>query len=161
MVSADKDESIESATRRPRPWRKLPPVEHPWQWVAGGVPIQVMGVAMPASYLISQAHREGIGGHITAATIKLIWHSQAHTGTGVAMLISGAVVFAAGSVLIARPYVRRPLLLLAAVPLAGVVGMLLLGAFALLLAFVFDFSNLLPDSFDRKRPRGERRRGSR
>ncbi|MDQ6784021.1 MAG: hypothetical protein M3063_11375 [Actinomycetota bacterium] len=121
-----------------RSWQKLAPVRAPWRWILAGLPLQAIGVCIPAAYLVSKASREGIGGHITAATFRLVWRGQAHTKVGLMLLVVGAVLFAAGSALIARPYVRRPVLLLAVVPLAGIVGMLLLGVFALLLVFLTD-----------------------
>jgi hypothetical protein len=41
--------------------------------------------------------RHGIGGHLTAATIRLAWHSDVHTRTGLAVLAAGTVIYVAGS----------------------------------------------------------------
>ncbi len=137
--------------------RLLSPVRAPWHWVLAGVLVQAVGVGVPVVYLVGKARREGIGGHITAATVRLVWHGPAHTKAGLILLFVGAVVFAAGSVLIARPYVRRPVLLLVAIPLAGAVGMLLLGAFALLLVFAIDVGDFPDLSKTKKTDRDESR----
>ena len=116
--------------------RRLPPVTHPKRWIAVGIALQVVGVGVPGGYLLSTAHREGIGGHITAATVRLAWRSDAHTTAGVVLLSLGLVVFGFGSMLMARPFVRRPITAFIAVPLAAAVGMLVLGFVALLVAVI-------------------------
>ncbi len=114
--------------------RILTPVAAPKRWVAIGLVLQLLGVGPPAAYLISKIRHENIGGHITAATVRLTWHGQVHTTTGLLVLIAGAAVFAIGSVVMARPYVNRPATLFIAVPVAAVAGMLILGVVALLIA---------------------------
>ena len=56
---------------------------------------------------------------------------------GRAVLVTGAVIYAAGSVLLARPHVSRPATLFIAVPVAAVAGMAVLGVLALVVAFLF------------------------
>jgi hypothetical protein len=86
------------------------------------------------AYLWAKVRHQNIGGHITAAMIRLAWHGEVHTRQGLAVLAAGAVVYAAGSVLVARPYVSRPVTLFVAVPVAAVAGMLVLGVLALIAA---------------------------
>jgi hypothetical protein len=103
-------------------------------WIVSGMVLQVIGVGAPALYLVIDAHKEGLGGHISAATIRLAWRSQSHTGSGLVLLVLGALAFATGSILMARPYVRHPGALFVAVPLSALAGMLLAGAAALIVA---------------------------
>ena len=114
--------------------RVLGPVTYPRRWILAGLGLQIVGAGGPASFLLVKVRHQDVGGHITAATVKLLWHNEAHTTAGIALLAVGAVLFAAGSVLMARPYVRRPVTLLVAVPLAAVAGMLVLGVIALIAA---------------------------
>ena len=87
------------------------------------------------------------------------------TRTGLAVLIAGAIIYAAGSILLARPYVSRPVTLFIAVPVAAIVGMIVLGALAWFAAsLVGALGDLLAPNFDfgdrRKKARkvGSRRR---
>jgi hypothetical protein len=62
---------------------------------------------------------------------------ETRTPAGVAVLVAGAVIYAAGSVLLARPHVSRPATLFMAVPVAAVAGMAVLGVLALVVALLF------------------------
>lgn len=106
------------------------------RWVIGGLALQAVGVAGVAAYAWRELRRQGIGGHVTAATVRLAWHADVHTRTGLAVLAVGAIIYAAGSVLMARPYLSRPVMLFVAVPIAAVVGMLVLGVLVLVVAIV-------------------------
>jgi hypothetical protein len=99
-----------------------------------GLVVQAAGLGGVTAFLWAKLRRQDIGGHISAATFRLIWHGEVHTRTGMAVLVTGAVIYAAGSVLLARPYVARPVTLFIAVPVAAVVGMAVLGALALVVA---------------------------
>lgn len=101
-----------------------------------GLTLQTLAVAGVAAYAWLTLRRQGIGGHLTAATIRLIWHADMHTRTGVAVVDAGALIYAAGSILMARPYLSRPTMLFVAVPIAAVIGLLALGALALVVAIV-------------------------
>lgn len=90
------------------------------------------GLGGVTAFLWAKLRRQDIGGHITAATFRLMWHGEVRTRTGVAVLVIGAVIYAVGSVLLARPYVSRPVTLFIAVPAAAVAGMVVPGALALL-----------------------------
>lgn len=85
-----------------------------------------------AAYVWLSVRRQGLGGHLSAATIQLAWHSEVHTRQGLAVLAGGALIYAAGSVFMARPYLTRPLTLFVAVPAAAIAGLLVLGVLALL-----------------------------
>lgn len=106
----------------------------PERWVVSGLTLQTVGVAGSAAYAWLKLRHEGIGGHLTAATIRLAWHADVHTPVGLAVLTAGTVIYAAGSILMARPYLSRPAMLFVAVPIAAVVGLLALGALALVVA---------------------------
>ena len=105
-------------------------------WVAGGLILQAVGAGGVAAYVWLKVRHQNIGGHLTAATIRLAWHSEAHTRQGLAVLAVGALIYAAGSVLMARPYVARPVTLFVAVPVAAVAGMLVLGVLAFAVALL-------------------------
>ncbi|HSR86662.1 MAG TPA: hypothetical protein VLM11_21000 [Streptosporangiaceae bacterium] len=77
---------------------------------------------------------QGIAGHVTAEMIRLAWRSELHTHAGLVVLVAGSVAYAAGSVVMARPFVSSPLTLFVAVPIAAVVGLLVLGVLALVVA---------------------------
>ena len=117
--------------------RMLSPVRSRALWTVSGLAVQAAGLGGVTSFLWAKLRRQDIGGHITAATFRLMWHGEIHTRTGVAVLITGAVIYAAGSVLLARPHVSRPVTLFIAVPVAAVAGMMVLGVLALVVAFLF------------------------
>jgi len=114
----------------------LSPIRSPERWVVSGLTFQTVGVAGAATYAWLRLRREGIGGHITAATIRLAWHADVHTRAGVAVIAAGAIIYAVGSMLMARPYVSRPVMLFVAVPAAAVIGMLALGVLVLIVAIL-------------------------
>jgi len=116
--------------------RLLQPITAPRRYQAAGLALQFLGVGAPTLSVGLRAHRESLGGHLTAATVRLAWHAQGHTPTGLALLLVGACIFALGSVVLARPYVRRRRTLIVAVPVAAIVGMFVLGGLALILALV-------------------------
>jgi hypothetical protein len=116
--------------------RGLAPVSKRWPWITGGLSLQVIGVAMPVVYVLEKAHKEDFGGHITRATIRLAWHQAVHSKAGLALMIAGVLVFATGSVLLARPFAKSWLTLLVAVPIAAVAGLLVLGAAVLIVAVI-------------------------
>jgi hypothetical protein len=59
--------------------------------------------------------------------VRFAWHSELHNLAGLIVLGVGALIYAGGSVVMARPYVSQLATLFIAVPIAAVVGMLLLG----------------------------------
>src|SRR5216683_1303334 len=93
---------------------------------------------------------------------RAAWHGEVRTRSGLAVLAAGTVVYAVGSVLMARPYVSRPVTLFVAVPLAAVAGMLVLGVLAFIVALVVaalengDLDFGLDFSGDRGRPKRPR-----
>ena len=114
----------------------LPPVENRAPWIGFGLLLQVIGAAAPVAYVLLKAKRENVGGSLTLATIRLAWHQSVHSKAGLAVLIGGAVVFAAGAVLLARPFAKNWLIWLVAVPVAALVGVLVLGAAALVVTVI-------------------------
>lgn len=108
----------------------------PEWWVISGLTMQTVGVVGVAAYAWLKLQHQGIGGHITAATIRLAWHADVHTRTGLSVIAAGAIIYAAGSILMARPYLSRPVMLFVAVPIAAVVGMLALGVLVLAVAIL-------------------------
>ncbi|MBV9310516.1 MAG: hypothetical protein JOZ73_06780, partial [Solirubrobacterales bacterium] len=106
---------VDSPVESPkRPWGRLAPVAHRGWWIAGGLVLQVVGVAMPVLYLTQKAKHENVGGSITLPTVRLAWHNSLHNRTGLALLIAGAVLVVIGAILLARPFVKSLPLLLAA-----------------------------------------------
>lgn len=142
--------------------RTLSPVRSRALWTVSGLAVQAAGLGGVTAFLWAKLRHQGIGGHITAATFRLMWHGEVHTRTGLAVLIAGAVIYAAGSVLLARPYVSRPVTLFIAVPAAAVAGMAVLGVLALVVALLTSaLGDLLAPDFDfgdRRKKAGSRRR---
>lgn len=138
-------------------------VRSPERWLISGLILQTVGVVGVAVYAWLKLRHQGIGGHITATTVRLAWHADLHTGTGLAVLAVGIVIYAVGSILMARPFLSRPVMLFVTVPLAAVAGMLALGVLVLVVAILaaalaYDFE--LPLDFDfGGRPRGGNRSG--
>src|SRR6266851_5417632 len=79
----------------------LSPVRSRALWTVSGLAVQAAGLGGVTAFLWAKLRHQDIGGHITAAAFRLVWHGEIHTRTGVAVLITGAVVYAAGSVLLA------------------------------------------------------------
>jgi hypothetical protein len=115
---------------------ELGPVKSRGAWIAGGVVLEIAGVGGPAAYVYEKAKKQDVGGSITQGTIRLVWHEAVHSRTGLAILIAGAVVFAVGAMLVARPFAKHWLTLLVAVPVAAVVSMLALGLAVLVIALI-------------------------
>jgi hypothetical protein len=126
-------------------------------WVASGLILQAAGAGGVAAYVWRKVPHQNIGGHVSAATIRLAWHGEIHTRQGLAVLVAGAFIYAIGSVLMARPYIAGPVTLFVAIPLAAVAGMLVLGVLAFILALLVaalangDLDFGLDFSADRKR----------
>ena len=115
---------------------ELKPVDEKASWILGGLFFQLVGIGGPAAYVYEKAKKQNVGGSITQGTVRLVWHEAVHSKTGLAILIAGAVVFAIGAILLARPFVRHVLVLVVAVPIAAVAGMLVLGVAALIIALL-------------------------
>lgn len=114
----------------------LGPVAHRARWIASGLGLQFIGIGGPLAYVATKVKHEDVGGLVTVATVRLAWHESLHAKAGIGLLAAGTVLFMVGSVLLARPFVRRKLTLLLAVPAAALVGGLVMGAAALLVVVV-------------------------
>lgn len=142
--------------------RILGPLRSRYPWVVCGLSIQLLGVATAAAVMWRSVRNQSLGGHITSEMIKFGWHSELHTRVGLSMLAAGSVIYAAGSVVLARPYMSRPLALFVVVPFAAIAGLLVLGVLVLALtALVAVLANGdlgldigLPDRWRRKQRRG-------
>lgn len=117
--------------------RILAPLQSRWPWVVWGLTVQTLGVGSVAVVMWRNIRNQGLGSHVTAEMVRFAWHSELHTRTGLIVLAAGAVIYAAGSVLMARPYISHPATLFVAVPIAAVAGMLVLGVLALVVAALF------------------------
>lgn len=115
----------------------LGPVAHRGYWITGGLGLQLVGIGLPVAYVVAKAKHQSVSGLITVATVRLAWHQSVHARAGIAVLAAGAVLFALGSVLLARPFVRRRLTLLVAVPVAAMCGALVLGMAALVVVLLY------------------------
>jgi hypothetical protein len=102
--------------------------------VVWGLLVQTLGVGSVAVVMWHNVRDQSLGGRISAEMVRFAWHSELHNRAGLVVLAAGAVTYAIGSVVMARPYISRPATLLIAVPLAAVAGMLILGVLALALA---------------------------
>jgi hypothetical protein len=147
--------------------RQLPPVLAPGRWIGWGLALQVIGVGIPVVAALRRAHETGVGGAVTHYTVRLVWHEMLRSGADVSLIVLGVVLFAAGAVVLARPFVRRTSTLLVAVPLAAVAGLAVFGVVALLCAVVValaagtgstDAATSLTDFIPDGWPGGRRRR---
>ena len=147
----------------PRSRRLLEPVRSGSPWLAWGVAIQAVGVAPVAAIMWRSIRNQSIGGHVTAEMIKFAWHSELHARAGLIALVAGSVIYAAGSVVMARPYISSPVALLVAIPLAAVAGLLVLGLLVLLIAVLWVMVQGDPifDPVIERLERGQRRRNRR
>ncbi len=116
--------------------RDLPPVRARGRWLAWGLALQTTGVAIPFGAAVHRAHEASVGGAVTHYTIRLVWHEMLRSGSDVALIVLGVLLFAGGAVVLARPFVRRSSTLLVAVPLAAVAGLAVFGVIALIVGAV-------------------------
>ena len=116
--------------------RELSPVQARGRWVAWGIALQATGVGIPVAAAVHRAHETGVGGALTHYTIRLVWHEMLRSGADVALIVLGVLLFVAGAVALARPFVRRVSTLAVAVPLAAVAGLAVFGIVALLVGLV-------------------------
>ena len=107
-----------------------------------GFLLQVLGAGGVAAFLWANVRHEGVSGHVTTVMLRLAWHGELHTKQGIAVLVVGAAVYAVGSVVAARPFVRNPWMLFVAVPIAAVIGLLILGVLALIVAGIAEGADL-------------------
>jgi hypothetical protein len=116
--------------------RELRPVEHRARWLAWGLALQAVGVGIPLTAALSRANKDGVGGTLTHYTVRLVWHEMLRSRADVALIALGVALFAAGGIVLARPFVRRPFALFVVTPLAATIGFALLGVIALVCAVV-------------------------
>lgn len=121
-----------TATRAIR--RQLKPVQRRTLWISWGLALQAIGVAIPVVTAVRRADREGLGNSLTHYTYRLIWHEMLRSGADVALIALGLIVFIAGAVLLARPFVTDTVTLFVAVPVAALAGVAILGVVVLLVA---------------------------
>ena len=147
--------------------RELRPVGARGPWIAWGLTLQVIGVGIPATAAVHRAHEAGVGGALTRYTIRLVWHEMLRSGADVALIVLGVVLFVAGAVVLARPFVRQVTTLVVAVPLAAIAGVAVFGVVALVVAAVIaasasagsaDFGSSFFDFLSDGWPGGRRRR---
>ena len=120
----------------------LGPVRGRARWIVGSLLLEAVGVGTPVAVVLHQARKDSFTGQISRASVQLAWHEILHTRVDAVLLVAGAVVFAIGAVLVARPFVTRKTTLLVAIPLAALVGVLVLGGIALIVAFIILFVDL-------------------
>jgi len=119
----------------------LAPVRRRNVWISCGMLVQLVAVAVPVAWIVVRAKHEAVTGVAMRATVLAAARQSAHTSTGIAIMAGSAVLFAMGSVLVARPFVRSLGMLILAVPLAAIVGVLVLGALALVVAVLIALAN--------------------
>lgn len=132
---------------------ELQPVRARGVWIAWGVVLQVIGAGIPVTVALHLASKDGVLGSVTRYTVRLVWQQMAHSAADLALVVLGVALFIAGSVVLARPFVRRRSTLLVGVPLAALVGLLVFGVFAVVIAVVIaaeqdpsDAANILADN---------------
>ncbi len=144
---------------------ELRPVRARGRWIGWGLALQLIGAAIPLALALHLARKDGVLGSITRYTVRLVWQQMAHSGADLALVLVGVALFIAGSVVLARPFVRRRSTLLFGVPLAALAGLLVFGVFAVVIGAVIaaerdpgDFANAVADNLpwpglSRRRPR--------
>jgi hypothetical protein len=146
--------------------QQLPPVQRRAVWIAWGVALQAVGVGLPVTAALRRANKDGVLGSLTRYTVRLVWHEMLRSRADIALIVLGVIVFAAGSVVLARPFVWRRSTLFVAVPVFAAAGVVVLGVVALVIAVVFaavegasdvDWSQLL-DGLSGWAPVGRRNR---
>ena len=115
---------------------ELRPVENRARWLAWGLALQAVGVGIPITAALSRANKDDVGGTLTHYTVRLVWHEMLRSRADIALIALGVGLFAAGGIVLARPFVRRPIMLFVVTPLAATLGFAVLGAIALLCAAV-------------------------
>jgi hypothetical protein len=125
--------STPEAARSAAPKGALLPA-HRARWIVGGLALQVIGLALPVGLVLTRARREGVVGEISKYTIRLAWHDTLRSPSSLALVIGGILVYIAGSMTLARPFIRRRVLLWGAVPLAALGGLIVLGVAAIVVA---------------------------
>lgn len=98
--------------------------------------LQLIAVALPVAAIAARAKDEANADVAFRVTLLMVTRELFRTPAGVALLAGSVVLFAIGSVVVARPFVRSLAMLLGAVPVAAVVGVLVLGALALVVAVI-------------------------
>ena len=71
----------------------LGPVRSRALWTVSGLAVQAAGLGGVTAFLWARLRHQDAGGHLTAATFRLMWHGEVHTRTGVAVLVTGAVIY--------------------------------------------------------------------
>jgi hypothetical protein len=126
--------SVIAGTTGPIRQRDLKPITRRGTWVTWGLALQALGLGIPVTVALRRASQDGVLGSFTHYTVRLLWHEMLRDHADVALLVLGVLLFAAGAVIMARPFVRRRSTLLVAIPVAAVAGLVLLGALALVAA---------------------------
>lgn len=112
---------------------ELAPVKRRGAWLAWGLALQIVGVAIPVVAALDRINHDNAAGSLT---FRLVLHEMFRQGGNVALVMLGVVVFAVGSVVLARPFVTRRLTLFVAVPVAAVAGVAVLGLIAAVMAVI-------------------------
>lgn len=116
-------------------------------WIVWGLIIQALGAGSVAVVMWHNVRNQSFGGHMTAEMMKLAWRAELHSRAGLVVLAAGSVVYAVGTVVMARPFVSRPALLFIAIPIAAVAGLLVVGVLAFVVSLLIG-SLELGDIFD-------------
>lgn len=121
--------------------RELEPVALRGTWVAWGLALQTIGVGIPVTIALRRANRDGVLASATHYTVRLVWHEMLRSHADVGLMMLGVIVFVAGAVVMARPFVRRRAALFVAVPATAAAGLVLLGVLVLICAAVIAVIN--------------------
>ncbi len=113
---------------------ELKPVGNRAAWITWGLALQAIGVGIPVTVALRRANRDGALASITHYTVRLVWHEMLRSHADVALVVLGVLMFAVGAIVLARPFARRRVTLLVAVPLTAIAGLAVLGVVALVCA---------------------------
>ena len=102
--------------------------------VAVGLLLQGLGVGGLALLVFWQSRREDALGAVTKYTVRLAWHDALHQWRLGGLVAACVLVYLAGAVVLARPFINSRVELLVAVPFAALIGLLVLGLFVFIIA---------------------------
>jgi hypothetical protein len=124
---------------------ELRPVQRRGVWIAWGLALQAIGVGIPVTVAMRLVHGEGVSSGFTHYTVRLVWHEMLASRADLALVALGVGVFAAGAVVLARPFVTRRSTLFVAVPVAATVGFSVFGVIALVCAALIALAGTVGD----------------
>ena len=86
----------------------LPPVRRRATRIAWGLALQVIGVGIPVTAALQRVSSDGALANITHYSARLVRHEMLRSHADLALIVLGVIFFAAGAVVLARPFRDAP-----------------------------------------------------